>query len=161
MGKWWVWDYMDILSHSIITEADQSEDLGTFMIGYTSLIRDISENGTKNILPLLEENPIFTTSSSGTLVDNEYIYPIMLSNERILTLLKKISLQYSGTGMSSEFEKELELFLSGVTSNGELRISQTEPTYYGLTLNILSSGSSMSPIQIEMHSSPEDTRIQI
>ena len=63
--------------------------------------------------------------------------------------------------MSSEFEKELELFLSGVTSNGELRISQTEPTYYGLTLNILSSGSSMSPIQIEMHSSPEDTRIQI
>jgi hypothetical protein len=161
MGKWWVWDYMDILSHSVITEADQSEDLGTFMVGYTSLIRDISENGTKNILPLLEKNPIFITSSSGTLVDNEYIYPIMLSNERILNLLKETSLQYSGSGMSSEFEKELELFLSGITSNGELRISQTEPTYYGLTLNILSSGSSMSPIQIEMHSWPEDTRIQI
>lgn len=155
IGKWWMLDYIDIMSSSITQGASLGGDFGNFITGYTAFLQDFTKNGTENLLPILEKNPIIIAISSGAVIGNEYVYPVILSQSGIISLLEDFSLKYSGTGISTEINSELSVFLYGITSTGELRISTGEPTYFSLTLSISASGSSNNPIQIDIHSKPE------
>ncbi len=155
IGKWWMLDYIDAMTSSIPRDANLGLDLGNFITGYTAFLQDFTKNGTNNLLPILEKNPIIIANSSGAVIGNEYVYPVTLSQSGIMSLLGDFSLKYSGTGISAEMNQELSVYLSGITSTGELRISTGEPTYFSLTLSISGSGYSDNPIQIDIHSKPE------
>lgn len=150
IGKWWVFDYIDMVSSTISSNQNFEGGMGSILTTYTSLVQDISENGTKNIIPLLEKNPILIASSSGTVGESEYIYPVILSQSGILTLLQAISVSYSSTGIAPDIKKELEEALATITSTGELRVSRVDPTYFSLMLHTTLSGGVTPPTDIEI-----------
>ncbi len=150
IGKWWVFDYIDMVSSTISSNQNFEGGMGSILTAYTSLVQDISENGTKNIIPLLEKNPILIASSSGTVGESEYIYPVILSQSGILTLLQAISVSYSSTGIAPDIKKELEEALATITSTGELRVSRVDPTYFSLMLHTTLSGGVTPPTDIEI-----------